>query len=166
MLIRLLSCTVQSVIPVRIQYRYLQELQVSDPKLQNILSDTGPLEQFGKNRTSLVVENLKISNGKNKTSGHPFIQRYKKIQRPKVGGHSEVVSKRGRKRISHKHLRSNRRSVRYKQINLEYVQCESDHASSRVRTKQTQYESRLGVDKFRDKLRQENSQVCFNQLLR
>ena len=73
MLIRLLSCTVQSVIPVRIQYRYLQELQVSDPKLQNILSDTGPLEQFGKNRTSLVVENLKISNGKNKTSGHPFI---------------------------------------------------------------------------------------------
>ena len=54
-------------------YRYLQELQVSDPKLQNILSDTGPLEQFGKNRTSLVVENLKISNGKNKTSGHPFI---------------------------------------------------------------------------------------------
>ena len=73
MLIRLLSCTVQSVIPVRIQYRYLQELQVSDPKLQNILSDTGPLEQFGKNRTSLVVENLKISNGKTKTSGHPFI---------------------------------------------------------------------------------------------
>lgn len=41
-------------------------------KLQNILSDTGPLEQFGKSRTSLVVENLKISNGKNKTSGHPF----------------------------------------------------------------------------------------------
>ena len=72
MLIRLLSCTVQSGIPARIQYRYPQELQVSDVKLQNILSDTGPLEQFGKNRTSLVVENLKISNGKNKTSGHPF----------------------------------------------------------------------------------------------
>ena len=72
MLIHLPSCTVQSVIPARIQYRYPQELQVSDVKLQNILSDTGPLEQFGKNRTSLVVENLKISNGKNKTSGHPF----------------------------------------------------------------------------------------------
>ena len=77
-----------------------------------------------------------------------------------------MVSKRGRKRISHKHLRSNRRSVIYKQINLEYLLCESDHASSRVRTKQTQYESRLGVDKCRDKLREENSQVCFNQLLR
>ena len=49
-----------------------------------------------------------------------------------------MVSKWVRKRISHKHLRSNRRSVRYKQINLEYLLCESDHAGTGSRQMQRQ----------------------------
>ena len=72
-LISLLSPTALAVLPARIQYRYLQELQISILNLQNSYPRQVNLHKLAKTELLWWIENLRVLNGKSLRLQEPHL---------------------------------------------------------------------------------------------